>query len=97
MTIVIGSLMTTSMEAQTGKATTSSSTSATEPLSKFATDFDVPESPGFATLGVTPSKVLRGNIAKPVVTSLLGQITGAESSKAGSRSTSRRISCTVVK
>jgi hypothetical protein len=76
MAIVIGSLMTAGLVAQTGTATTSSSTSATEPLFKFTTDFDVPESPGFATLGVTPSKILRGCIAKPVVTSLLGQITG---------------------
>jgi hypothetical protein len=83
MAIVIGSLMTAGLEAQTGTATTSSSTSATEPLYKFTTDFDVPESPGFATLGVTPSKVLRGSIAKPVVTSLLGQITGGGKLKGG--------------
>jgi hypothetical protein len=65
------------------KSVTSSSTSASEPLSKFATDFDVPESPGFATLGVTPSKVLRGSMAKPVVTSLLGQVTSGGKLKGG--------------
>src|SRR5690242_2725971 len=80
---LLGIAMATGLQAQTGKATTSSTTSATEPLYKFATDFDVPESPGFATLGVTPSKVLRGSIAKPVVTSLLGQITGGGRLKGG--------------
>lgn len=69
--------------AQAGKSVTSSSTSATEPLYKFATDYDVPESPGFATLGVTPSKVLRGGAAKPVVTSLLGQVTSGGRIKGG--------------
>jgi hypothetical protein len=80
---VAGVAMTTGLRAQTGKPTTSSTTTATEPLYKFATDFDVPESPGFATLGVTPSKVLRGSIAKPVVTSLLGQVTGGGKLKGG--------------
>src|SRR5438552_7358106 len=69
--------------AQAVKSVTSSSTSASEPMSKFATDFDVPESPGFAALGVTPSKVLRGSAAKPVVTSLLGQVTSGGKLKAG--------------
>ena len=57
--------------------------SASEPLSKFSTDFDVPESPGFAALGVTPSKVLRGSAAKPVVTSLLGQLSSGGKLKGG--------------
>ena len=69
--------------AQTDKSVTSSSTSASEPLYKFSTDFDVPESPGFATLGVTPSKVLRGSAGKPVVTSLLGQVTSQGKLKGG--------------
>jgi hypothetical protein len=83
LVVLVGIAITTGLQAQIGKMTTSSTTSATEPLYKFATDFDVPESPGFATLGVTPSKVLRGNIAKPVVTSLLGQITGGGKLKGG--------------
>jgi len=83
LVFVVGVAMTTDLEAQTGKPTTSSTSTATEPIYKFATDFDVPESPGFATLGVTPSKVLRGSIAKPVVTSLLGQVTGGGKLKGG--------------
>jgi hypothetical protein len=71
------------VRAQAGKSVTSSSTSASEPLYKFSTDYDVPESPGFATLGVTPSKVLRGSAAKPVVTSLLGQVTSHGRLKGG--------------
>lgn len=76
-------LIAASAQAQAGKAVTSSTSSATEPLYKFSTDYDVPESPGFATLGVTPSKVLRGNAAKPVVTSLLGQVTSGGRLKGG--------------
>lgn len=83
MVFVVSVTTTSGVRAQSGKPMTSSSTSATEPLYKFATDFDVPESPGFATLGVTPSKVLRGSIAKPVVTSLLGQVTGGGKVKGG--------------
>ena len=69
--------------AVTAHAQAVKSPSASEPLSKFSTDFDVPESPGFATLGVTPSKVLRGSAAKPVVTSLLGQLSSGGKLKAG--------------
>jgi len=78
MTIVAGGA-----HAQAGKSVTSPSTSASEPLYKFSTDYDVPESPGFATLGVTPSKVLRGGAAKPVVTSLLGQVSSGGRVKGG--------------
>jgi hypothetical protein len=47
--------------------------SAQDPLYKFVLDYAVPESPGFAVMGVTPEKVLRGSAAKPVVASLLTQ------------------------
>ena len=76
-------IVTGSAHGQAAKSVTSSSTSATEPLYKFSTDYDVPESPGFATLGVTPSKVLRGSAAKPVVTSLLAQVTSGGRVKGG--------------
>ena len=38
---------------------------------QFVLDYDVPESPAFAALGATPTNVLRGGAAKPVVLSVL--------------------------
>lgn len=40
-------------------------------LYKYVLDYDVPESPAFTALGVTPAAVLRGGIAKPVAVSAL--------------------------
>ncbi len=48
------------------------------PASKFYLNYDVPESPAFNVLGVTPAKVLRGAAAKPVVINLLSQIASSE-------------------
>jgi hypothetical protein len=45
---------------------------------RFILDYDVPESPAFAVLGVTPANVLRASAAKPVVASLLNQLARGE-------------------
>jgi hypothetical protein len=41
------------------------------PANKFVLDYNVPESPAFTVLGVTPANVVRGTASKPVVASLL--------------------------
>lgn len=41
---------------------------------KFVLDYNVPESPAFTILGVSPASVVRGTASKPVVASLLSQI-----------------------
>src|SRR5229473_320613 len=38
---------------------------------RFILDYDVPESPAFVALGVTPTNVTRGSASKPVIASLL--------------------------
>ncbi len=38
---------------------------------KYILDYDVPESPAFTALGVTPANVLRGGVAKPIALSAL--------------------------
>ena len=40
----------------------------------FVLDYDVPESPGFIALGVTPANITRGSASKPVVASLLSDL-----------------------
>lgn len=45
-----------------------------KPADKFVLDYDVPESPGFIALGVTPANITRGGAAKPVVASLLSDV-----------------------
>jgi hypothetical protein len=44
-----------------------------QPAYKFVLDYDVPDSPGFVALDVSPEKVLTGSAAKPVVVNLLEQ------------------------
>lgn len=41
---------------------------------KYVLDYDVPESPAFAVLGLSPSNVLRASAAKPVAAQLLNQL-----------------------
>lgn len=50
---------------------------------KFYLDYNVPESPAFTALDLTPSNVLRGSSSKPVVVNLLSQIARGEKVPAG--------------
>jgi hypothetical protein len=50
---------------------------------KYILDYDVPESPAFAILGVSPAKVLRGSAAKPIVLNMLNQLGTSERSQNG--------------
>jgi hypothetical protein len=49
----------------------------------YILDYDVPESPAFVGLGVTPAKILRGSSAKPIVVNLLSQMGGAQKIQTG--------------
>lgn len=44
-----------------------------DPANKFVLDYNVPESPAFTILGVTPTNVVRGTASKPVVANLLSE------------------------
>jgi len=50
---------------------------------KYILDYDVPESPAFTVLGVSPAKVLRGSAAKPIVLNLLNQFGSSERTQNG--------------
>lgn len=64
--------------AQTATAPPQAET-APQPAYKFILDYDVPESPAFVVLGVTPEKVTTGGASKPIVVNLLNQaFTGGE-------------------
>jgi hypothetical protein len=53
-------------------------TDASKTANKFYLDYNVPESPAFTVLGVTPSSVLRGTASKPLIVSLLTQTAKGE-------------------
>jgi hypothetical protein len=53
------------------------------PAYKLILDYDVPESPAFVALGVSPEKVLTGSASKPVVVNLLQQVVSGGNTQAG--------------
>jgi hypothetical protein len=53
------------------------------PAYKFILDYDVPESPAFVALGVSPEKVTTGSASKPIVVNLLNQIVTGDRANAG--------------
>jgi hypothetical protein len=61
--LVIAALLPAVVAAQGGRA-----------AQRFVLDYDVPESPAFIALGVTPATVTRGSASKPVVASLLNDL-----------------------
>lgn len=53
------------------------------PAYKFILDYDVPESPAFVALGVSPEKVTTGSASKPIVVNLLTQAVTGDRTSAG--------------
>lgn len=56
---------------------------AEQPAYKFILDYDVPESPAFVALGVSPEKVTTGSASKPIVVNLLNQAVTGDRASAG--------------
>jgi hypothetical protein len=74
-----------SLPARAGAAISRVRQQATAPIPayKLILDYDVPESPAFVALDVSPEKVLTGSAAKPVAVNILSQVARSGKTQAG--------------
>lgn len=74
LAVALAPIASIAAQAVTTAAGSATATGATGVAYKYVLDYDVPESPAFAILGLSPSKVLRASAAKPVAAQLLNQV-----------------------